>query len=176
MISIEDQRELETLHSRFVHASDRGDFAMLRSLYTDDAVEDHGAYQGPVDGFVDWLRQAQDYFEIVTHIIGNFLFSIDGDHAESEGRGTAYLRLKGDQPFNMIVVNRHFDRYRRVEGRWLFSHRSVCVDWVQQFPPSEGGLDLVAALPVGMPGAGDPVYREVPGLIAALRATGARPA
>lgn len=170
MISFDDQRALEELHNRYLHATDRRDYAQLRALFTHDAIDNHGEYNGPVDGYIDWLRAAQDYFESSAHIMSNLLFTVDGDRAESEGRGRAYLRLKGDKPFNMIVVSRHFDQYRKVEGRWLFSRRALCVDWVQQFEPTEGGLDMVQAVQAGRMGADDPVYKEAPQLIAALRA------
>ena len=170
MISFEDQRELESLISRFVHATDRRDYALLRSLYTDDGIDNHGDYNGPVDGFITWLEQVQSYFDMSTHMMSNLLFAVDGDTAESEGRGTAYLALKGDgQPFNMIVVSRHFDQYRRVDGRWLFSCRSFCVDWVQQFAPGSGSLDIVAASPMGSMGPQDHVYQKVSKLIAQVR-------
>jgi len=170
MISNEDRSALEDLHSIYAHASDRRDMVLLRSLYTDDAVEHHGAYQGPVDGFIAWLTPLQDYFESVTHIVTNIIASVDGDSAESEARGTAYLRLKGDPPFNLIVINRHFDRYRKVDGRWLFARRFVCVDWAQQFAPAASLPDAVQGIPLGTPDLTDPVYAEVPALIGAIRA------
>ena len=49
MAEIEDRLEIENLQVVFAHAADRGDYALLRSLYTDDAVDDHGGYSGPVD-------------------------------------------------------------------------------------------------------------------------------
>jgi hypothetical protein len=168
MISSEDQRALEDLHNRYVHATDRHDLALLRSLYTADGIENHGGYNGSVDDFIPWLKQTQDYFEIATHTISNLLAAVDGDTAQSEARGTAYLKFKGSPPFNMIVVNRHFDQYRKVAGKWLFSRRSLCIDWVQQFPPITETLDLVKAVPAGKTTHDDPIYANVPHLIAAL--------
>lgn len=166
----DDLSGIEDLHNRYVHANDRCDYTLLRSLYTDDAIENHGDYVGPVDGFVEWLPQAAAFFESTTHTVSNLLVTVTGDSAESEARGTAYLRLKGEPPFNMIVINRLFDHYRKVDGRWLFSRRAVSVDWVQQFPPGEAALDLTASIPPGSGGPGDPVYKNVPGLVTALRA------
>lgn len=170
MISMQDRCALEDLHNRYAHASDRCDYALLRSLYTDDAIEHHGDYVGSVDGFIAWLAQASAAFQCTTHVVTNLLFAVTGDTAQSEGRGTAYLRLKGDPSFNMIVINRLFDQYRKVDGRWLFSRRAVSIDWVQQFPPGDGGLDLTQSIPAGSADPDDPVYENVPGLVAALRA------
>jgi hypothetical protein len=169
MITIEDRAELEDLHSRFIHASDRRDYALLRGLYADGAREEHGAFNGPKDDFVDWLQQVHDHFVMVTHVITNLLFSVDGDVAESEGRGCTYLTMKAARPYNMIVINRHFDRCRKIDGRWRFTSRSLCLDWVQQFPPPEAELDLVKANPLGRMGSDDPVYSKVPHLIVAMR-------
>ena len=169
MVTLDDQIALERLHSLFVHAADRRDYPLLRSLYADDATDDHGLFNGPVDGYVEWLRDVQDAFQITTHVITNLIATVDGNEAESEARGTAYLTMRADEPYNMIVINRHFDRYRRVNGRWLFAHRSLCIDWVQAFPPSSESLDLVKANPVGTMGPTDIVYERAPKVIEALR-------
>ena len=168
MISPEDQRELEDLHSRYVHAADRGDLDMVRSLYTDDAIEVHGDFNGPIDDFIAWLRPLSGFFLSATHTVTNLLCRGDGEHVQSEARGVAYLRIAGDPPFTMLVVNRLFDQYRKVDGRWLFSRRAVCVDWAEQYPARAGELDVVKPYPAGTRGPDDPVYREVPELVRAL--------
>lgn len=166
----DDQHELNDLHARYVHAIDRGDFALLQSLYAPGATESHGEYEGDADGFIHWLRPILSYFEIATHTIANLLVRVEGDTAQSEARGTAFLRMKGPPSYNLIVVNRHFDTYRKVAGAWLFTSRAVCVDWAEQFAPSLSPLDLVRPFAQGSTTTDDPVYGKVPGLIRALRA------
>ena len=168
MIDAATRLELEDLHNRYVHAIDRGDFAMVRSLYTDDAIEVHGDFTGPVDDFIAWLQPLQAYFLATTHTVTNLLARADGDELESEARAIAFLRIAGDPPYAMTVVNRLFDRYRKVDGRWLFCRRAVCVDWAEQFPPREDSLDATAPFPAGTRNGDDPVYREVPALVRAL--------
>lgn len=169
MIDLATQHELEDLHSRYVHAIDRGDFAMVRSLYTDDAIEVHGDFTGPVDEFLAWLQPLQAYFLATTHTVTNLLARADGDEIESEARAVAFLRIAGDPPYAMTVVNRLFDRYRKVDGRWLFCRRAVCVDWAEQYLAREGNLEATAPFPVGTRGNDDPVYAQAPALVAALR-------
>jgi len=143
---------------------------MLRSLYTKDATEEHGDYSGSVDGFISWLEPVLGFFEIATHTTSNLLCRFDGERAESEVRGTAFLRMKGDPPFSMIVVNRYFDHYQKVERKWLFSSRCVCVDWAEQFAPRQGDLDMVKPFHLGRADSSDPAFSRVPGLISILRA------
>lgn len=169
MIDLATQHELEDLHSRYVHAIDRGDFAMVRSLYTDDAIEVHGDFTGQVDEFLAWLQPLQAYFLATTHTVTNLLARADGDEIESEARAIAFLRIAGDPPYAMTVVNRLFDRYRKVDGRWLFCRRAVCVDWAEQYPAREGNLEATAPFPIGTRDGSDPVYAQAPALVAALR-------
>ena len=168
MLTWEDQKAIEDLHSRYVHAIDRGDLTMLRSLYTDDATETHGEFSGTADEFIAWLGPILEYFEIATHTISNVLVRGGSDNAQSEARGTAFLRLAGESPTSLIVINRHFDHYRKVLGEWKFTHRNVCVDWAEVMPQRDAPLDLVAPFPAGSPGPNDPVFTNVPDLIAAL--------
>ena len=170
MADFEDRFAIAEMHQRFAHAVDRFDYAILRSFYTDDAIEEHGAYNGPVDGYIDWLKEIRPGFDIMHHTVSGLVVAIDGDTAESESRGTAFLRMKGSPPHNVITVSRHFDRYRRENGVWKFSFRAICVDWSQPFAPIEGGFDMISAFQTGRPGEDDPVYRHVPNLVRALRA------
>lgn len=169
MTADEDRRAIESLHSRFAHAVDRPDYELLRSLYTDDAIEEHGPYNGPVDGYIAWLREFAPSFEIMHHVFSHILLAVDGTTAESETRGTAYLRLRADSPCNMMVVTRHFDRYRRVDGSWRFAHRALCIDWAQDFGPPDKSRDTVRVFPAGVVGPDDLVYRKVPKAMVALR-------
>ena len=79
------------------------------------------------------------------------------------------LRMKGSEPFNLIVVGRHFDKYERRNGEWRFAHRSLCVDWVQVFPAGNASIDVVGAVQRGKMGKDDPFYSRLDLLPAALK-------
>lgn len=169
MIDFDTQRELEHLQSKFSHAADRRDYEMMRSLYHSDGYDDHGIFKGDVREFIEWLTEIQEQFENSAHVLTNMLCTVDGDRAESETRGTSFLRMKGPEPYNVIVISRHFDTYERRDGVWRFTHRALCVDWQQSFPPVVGGLDVTSASQGGAMGPADPVYSRLPGLVAELR-------
>lgn len=82
LIAKEEIRALAQLYSRGV---DRQDFALIRSLYTDDATDSHGAYyDGPVDGYVAFLEASLPHMHIGNHFVCNHLVSVDGDTGEGE--------------------------------------------------------------------------------------------
>jgi len=125
--------ELVWTYSRAV---DRHDFALLRTLYTDDGTDDHGGiYSGSATGFVDWLEQAMA--EVATsHAVHNHLISVSGDTAEGEAYVTAYNRIPDGQGGwkEFIQGLRYIDSYRKTGGRWQFAARTVIVDWAQHRP------------------------------------------
>jgi hypothetical protein len=165
MSEIEDRMEIENLQTVFAHAADRGDYALLRSLYTDDAVDDHGGYSGPVDGYIEWVKKTHEAYEMLSHICGKPLIRLAGDFAESEMKGHVFMRLKGPPAQNTFAVTRAFDKYVRTANGWRFSSRKLCGDWMgpafeaQELDGLKGTMD-----------ASDPVYSELPGLVAALHA------
>lgn len=166
MTEWEDRAEIEYLHTIFAFAADRGDYALLRSLYTDDAVDDHGGYHGPVDGYVAWVEQTHEHFEILSHIYGKPLIFIDGNTAESEIKGHVFMRHKGPPARNHFAVCRNFDKYRRTAEGWRFTSRAMCFDW--DGPEFETPNEAPTARFKGTMDRTDPVYSELPGLAASM--------
>lgn len=160
---IEDRLEIENLHTVFSHAADRADYALLRALYTDDAVDDHGGYSGPVDPYIEWVKKTHEDYEILSHISGKPLIFLNGDVAQSETKGQVFMRFRGGSGPNSFAVTRSFDRYARTPRGWRFTSRKLCADWIG---PSFG-LEETGGLR-GTMDATDPVYAELPDLIDSL--------
>jgi len=124
-----DRIALADLVALYCRGCDRRDFALVRSLYHDDAIDDHGAmFRGGPDAFVAWLPEAMAPWELTVHSITNSLFAIDGDRAEGEHHVRAYHRTHAPDRREFIVHGRYLDRYSRRDGRWKFSHRSLVFD------------------------------------------------
>lgn len=160
---------LQHLVYAYCHAADRRDFALLRSLYTDDAIDDHGAFNGPVNEFIPWFRDGLAVFEATAHNVLNTLFIVDGDAAQGEIRAIAYHRL-ADSRAEIIAGGRYVDRYRKTDGVWRFTYRSFVIDWIEERAagrtPGEAFGPTVA---IGSAGPDDPVYQRLE-LFAADRA------
>lgn len=162
-----DKQAIAELVFSYSRAVDRKDFALLRSLYTEDGMDDHGGlYCGPANGYVDWLEQAMRSCDITTHSVQNHLIALnDGDTAAGEVYVTAYHRLHdGAGGFNELVEGlRYLDRYRKSAGRWQFVQRTLVNDWAQVGPAFWNLEDpALKGTPIGRCDADDPSYRLLP--------------
>lgn len=157
-----DREAIRTLIYAYCNAADRHDDAKMRSLYHEDAIDDHGAMSsGPAMDFIDKLPEIQAPMEILHHNVTTINLALDGDEAEGEVYLIALHRVRGpDGPFDVLVGGRYFDRYSRRDGRWKFAHRAIVADWANIHSPSIVDLDhpFLEGAHVGKPGAGDPSY------------------
>src|SRR3954469_886806 len=122
--------ELQRLAWLYCHAVDRGDMTLLRSLYHDDAVDDHGEmFSGSADDYVSWLPRMLAGLDATRHTIDSMLFVVDDDRAQGELVNTAYHRT-GDR--EVVIGGRYLDTYARRGGTWRILHRSLVMDTFEQ--------------------------------------------
>lgn len=158
-----DKQAIAELVFVYSRAVDRRDFALLRTLYTEDGHDSHGGlYDGPAAGYVDWLEQAVESNDITSHAVNNHLIAFSGaDTAEGEVYVTAYHRIHdGEGGFiDLIMGLRYLDHYRRNAEGWRFSRRQVVNDWCQKAP---GFWDIehpwLQGTPAGTTDETDPSY------------------
>jgi len=151
--------ELQRLAWLYCHAVDRGDMQLLRSLYHDDAVDEHGEmFTGTADAYVAWLPKALAGVDAVRHEITNMLFVVDGDAAQGQLVNTAYHRT-GDR--EVIIGGRYLDRYERRDGVWRILHRSLVTDTFEQRPVSPAGGFIGKGVAWGTKGLDDPVFARL---------------
>jgi hypothetical protein len=128
LLAKDEIRELVLLYSRGV---DRNDIALLRSLYTSDATDHHGAaFSGTADEYIQFLERSLPHIHVSGHYVCNHLISVDGDRGEGEVYALAYHIIpdsKGGMVEDLCCV-RYVDRYRRENGRWRFAARVVSFD------------------------------------------------
>ncbi len=157
--ALEDRLALQQLAWAYCHAIDRRDFILLRSLYHDDAIDDHGSlFCGSPDEYVAWLPSMLANWSATAHLIHNMLFLIDGEQAEGELCATAYHRaVDGTREF--IGHGRYLDEYRRRDGVWRIFRRTLVVDWEEE---RRAGPAPAAGLPYGRASDGDPVFERLP--------------
>ncbi len=129
---LDRQAILDCLH-RYARGVDRGDEALLRSAYHEDAQEDHGAYIGGVDGLVEFLAAAHRSFEAYQRYVTNTTIELDGDVAHVESYYLCVLRRDGDGDGegSGLLTNggRYVDRFERRAGEWRIARRVVVMEW-----------------------------------------------
>lgn len=124
-----DRMEILDLVARYCRGCDRRDFALVRALYHDDAIDDHGAmFSGGPDAFVAWLPKAMEPWELTIHAISNSVIALAGDRAEGEHLVRAWHRTHLPERQEFIVHGRYLDRYERRGGAWKFFHRQLVFD------------------------------------------------
>ena len=159
-----DKQALSELVHRYCRACDRRDFALVRALYHDDAIDDHGAmFRGGADEFVTWLPQVMANFEATVHSLTNTLFIVRGDEAQGELYTHAYHRTPAPDAREIIIGGRYLDRYARRDAQWKFLHRSLALDWVRVAAVDAGAYrEFAAGAPPGRADATDPSYLALP--------------
>jgi hypothetical protein len=130
--------EITDVLVRYVRAADRGDWALLRACYHDDAYDDHGDYKGGPDGLVVHVRAVAGRFMFTTHQLGQLLIQVDPAHDRARAE-TYCLGWYGRQPsgsgkvWTIAQGLRYLDELTRRDGRWAISGRRVVMDWEHTF-------------------------------------------
>lgn len=120
------ESEIRRVLSRYSRAIDRRDYELLRSCYHRDAIDEHGWYDGDIDGFVAFLQSgAGAQFE--SHFLGNPCIEVEGQTAWVE---TYCLALRRDLQADGGAVDRfqhvrYCDRFEQRHGAWRIAHRAV---------------------------------------------------
>ncbi len=157
-----DKQAIRELVWRYCRAVDRRDFALLRTLYHEDAQDEHGEmFRGDAAAFLEWIPEVLAGMEVTMHNITNMLIEVDGAQAEGEIYTLVYHRPRGEAAARASLTGgRYLDQYSRRDGLWKFQHRRIVQDWEYLLPASEGGASPGGAgVPLGGAAPEDPSYR-----------------
>ncbi|MFF3574553.1 nuclear transport factor 2 family protein [Nocardia jiangxiensis] len=158
------KQRLHDLEMAYCRGIDRRDRELFRSVYFDDAVEDHGGmFQGPVEEFVDWVFGGfMSRINSTAHYVLNEAYRIDGDKAEGEIHRISYHRILEpgvDQRFSAV---RSFSRYECRGGIWKIARRTSVRDWIVDTPQTVDLLGGQVAMSLSAHGNADRSYVELP--------------
>ena len=157
-----DKQALMELINTYCNAADRHDHEKMRALYHEDAIDDHGSFfKGLAMEFIDKLPEIQAPMEILHHNVTTVNLKLDGDYAEGEVYIIAFHKVRTDDgALDLLIGGRYFDKYRKRDGVWKFSHRAVVADWANLHQPSIVNLDnpIIEGSHIGKPGPADPSY------------------
>ena len=138
MTSLEDDREIRNVLYRYCRGVDRLDLELVRSCYWPEAHDDHGAFVGTVDEFVEWIGRLLPRNAVTTHQLTNILIEghpTDPDRARVENYGMAdHQTPGGPAQHNSTICFRYLDRFERRNGEWRIADRFCTTEWVRLHP------------------------------------------
>jgi len=132
---------------------------LVLSCYWPGAHDDHGAFHGTAEEFVEWLEVLRHY-DSTMHFVGNQLVEIDGDTARAESYCVAYHRRgaqDGEQGHDLVLGLRYVDRMERRDGEWRIADRKCAFDW-SRIDPVTAEWDFPQEALRGRRDNDDPVY------------------
>ena len=123
-----DKEDIREVLLHYTRGIDRHDVAIMARAYHADATDDHGEYQGPASGFIDYANRTHaEGFFAHQHYIGNHTIDLDGDKARAETYFLASLRRNDGA--TMLCGGRYIDRLERRDGTWAIAHRTSMIEW-----------------------------------------------
>lgn len=155
-----DREQIRDLVARYCRAIDRLMVDDAKSVYFDDATEDHGVYRGPGQGFVEALSEILTDEYAGHHCLGQTLIELNGDTADCE---TYFIcGMAWNQPGNPSsfadVRGRYIDSVQRRAGEWRIASRVAVLDLSVQ-RPFDPEWDIAEAFVRGRRYPVDLVYR-----------------
>ena len=122
--------EIQQVIYRYCRGVDRGDAALISSVYHPGAIDNHGAWKGEGQAFGDYLVPAMDKVPLVgQHHITNILIEVSGGEAAVESYFVAFHpEDHNGTPRLALVGGRYLDRFERRDGVWLIADRVVVLD------------------------------------------------
>lgn len=121
------RQEIYDVIARYCRGVDRGDVELIRSVYHDNATDDHGMFKGRGVDFAQWIVDwERENIKQCQHFIGNFSCDLHGDTAFTETYCISFSEDMNGR--NATVFNRYIDRFERRKGEWKIADRLVVLD------------------------------------------------
>lgn len=175
---IADRLQIQHVMHQWCRAVDRLDYEGIRAVFHPDAIDTHGAYNGGVDGLVDWIRNRHSNIPFSMHAVSNMLIefattdlALVETYVRTTQRYPAEARAKLDQlaggkagagegGMDLLTCSRYVDRFERRDGAWRIAARTLVADWKQFVPVAAEAPTSPPGWETGRRDADDFVYRE----------------
>jgi hypothetical protein len=146
---IADRMAIQDVMYKWCRAIDRLDYEGMRAAFHPDGTDSHGAYNGGVDGLVEWVRERHKPIPFSSHQVSNILIEFatpDLALVETYIRTlqrypadakASLAQLSGGQAgkpgvgIDLLTSSRYVDRFERRNGEWRIARRTLIQDWKQ---------------------------------------------
>lgn len=135
-----DKQAITQLLHRYCRGVDRCDVDLIRSVYHEGSVDNHGYWTGSGHDFAEFIVGRLTEANTATlHSVTNVLVELDGDAAACEAHVYASMvRRGGELAMADFFAGRYLDRLERRNGQWGVVERRVVMDWVRSGPVGPG--------------------------------------
>jgi hypothetical protein len=120
------EREIQRALTCLARAMDARDWEAVDDLLLPGATADFG--MGMIAGraeIVTFIRSFLDACGPTQHLLGNLLIEVDGEVATSRCYVSDMHKGLGDKShLTFSTLGDYHDRWRKIDGRWLMSHRT----------------------------------------------------
>ena len=175
---IADRMQIQDCIHRWCRAVDRLDYEGMRASFHPDAVDKHGAFDGDINGLVEWIRARHAAIPFSMHAVSNMLIEFAGPdralvetYVRTTQRYPAEARQaldqlaggragSGDGAMDLLTCSRYVDRFERRDGEWKIALRTLVADWKQFVDVPQGQPKPPASQEVGRRNDDDFIYRE----------------
>ena len=143
---LEDRFQIEQAIRCWARAVDRRDWDLLSEVFHPDAIDNHGMYNGDIEGLIAWLKDRHRAISMSMHVLGNIYIEFaNSDVAVSESYVVAYQRYNTvpgeDQthifsalgkhvditqlPIDVVMPARYVDEFENRNGAWRIAQRTT---------------------------------------------------
>lgn len=152
---IADRMAIQDVMYKWCRAIDRLDYDGMRAVFHPDAIDNHGAYNGGVEGLVEWIRERHKPIPFSSHQISNILIEFASPElalvetyartlqrypAEAKANLAQLSGGEAGRPgvgMDLLTSSRYVDRFERRHGEWRIARRTLIQDWKQLLEVSE---------------------------------------
>ncbi len=129
---MEDRYQIEEVLRQYSRGVDQGDVGLIRGVYHQDALDDHGTFSGSGQDFAEQLvANTKRRWLAAQHLLHQSNIRFAENVAWVETYFTAHHRVLGDGDAAQLETfgGRYVDRFEKRNARWAIAKRVVVYDW-----------------------------------------------
>ena len=134
--SVRDELDIQRVIADYAWACDNGDWALLKSVFTDDAELDYSSTGGPAgsrDEICAWLEESLGQVALIHHVVTNFRIDLDGDRADVQAMFHCSFRLPGSDQL-MVTGGYYREEHVRTPAGWRIRRLFEDNRWMDGMP------------------------------------------
>ncbi|KPH04500.1 hypothetical protein B5K10_32905 [Rhizobium leguminosarum bv. trifolii] len=158
-----DREAIRDCLYRYCRGIDRADEGALRSSYWPDARDNHGAYSGSAEGFIEFALGVFKTGPRNIHQITNILIEFSSPEKAAVESYFAALQRAPDKAGTLsqaLICGRYCDLFLKKGGDWRIAERTVVYDLVEEqiLAAASETEQFGRRQPIGASCPDDPVY------------------